>query len=172
MEYYIYVKGVKIPLTKKEVDAINQKVKLLFTDFNKKVGKCYYYISKNGYVYCEKDGDMEVDRDLFNVANYCNDRDLMELRALEETLNRLLWRESCKSGELNNKWNGKDHFYIYYDPKSDNFVIGNSSRRNKLGCVYFPTIQDASDALEEVVMPFIGDHPSLLNYYRKISKED
>lgn len=104
---------------------------------------------------------MDGDRGAFERANYCTDKAMMEQRALHETLNRLLWRYSEEHGG-DNEWNDKNiHWFI---SKSEQYGFTKSAcKYDKYnGVVYFKDAETAQSAIEEIVKPFMEQHPELV----------
>lgn len=124
-------------------------------------GDMYYQIASTGNVgKCPWDG-CEVDVNLAKVANCCKDKKLMEQRALYEVLNRLLWKASVESGELNNPWDG-DHLHYTIRFISGRFCV------EVLNCgkhfePYFASRKAAEEAIEYIIKPFIlEEHPDFV----------
>jgi len=87
----------------------------------------------------------------------------MEQRALHETLNRLLWRASVKAGELDNPWDeGHFHYKIMNKRAKDEWIVDYNSVWKTEACVYFPTMKSAEKALEEIIKPFMAEHPEFV----------
>lgn len=123
----------------------------------------YYSICSNGSVDSYANNSDFMDKRLFAIANACKDYSLMKQRALHETLNRLLWRASIIAGELDNEWNmNNNHYYIYYEVDSGTSRIGYNNGNHIQGICYFPTEESAEDAIENIVKPFMREHPDFV----------
>ena len=154
-ENYIVINGKRAKLTEEQLKALGIK-----TETNNKFSRVkreefFYAIDPDGYVGTVVEYNLPSDKKLFDVANYCTDKSLMEQRALHETLNRLLWRYSMEhkketsdnkkymievcAGEIDVSWS----FKIYTLP----------------GEVYFDTYEVAENAIKEIVDPFMSKHP-------------
>ena len=119
----------------------------------------YFFISSYGVVYKTNDDGINPDNFRFNIANYCRDKVLMEQRALHETLNRLLWRYSEMHGG-DAPWDGSHiHCMITYSIDKNKVDITSFWQKKMPGCVYFKDVTIAQAAIEEVVKPFLTDHP-------------
>lgn len=86
---------------------------------------------------------------------------MMKQRAMHETLNRLLWRYSEQHGG-DAEWNGENSHYSITindggEPASEWFV----SIRT-FGNVYFKDGETADQAIEDVVTPFLAEHPEFV----------
>ena len=124
------------------------------------MGDLYYYIASNGGVLKTGEALIEVDSDRYAVANYCTDKDLMEQRALHETLNRLLWRYSEQHGGDHQRNDVEvDHYLIYWDLLNYKWRVTSIAICKELGVVYFKDAQTAQNAIDEIVMPFVEAHP-------------
>ena len=157
MENYLMLNGKRIDLTAEQIETlVGKKEKDPFERVKK--GKNYYAIINNDTVYEYRDEDTEHDVGCHAVANYCTDRELMEQRALHETLNRLLWRYSMQNGgkEIENQLK----IAITYDRLLSKFrVVEMAESICYFGEVYFSSKRVANAAIEEIVKPFMEKHP-------------
>lgn len=118
----------------------------------------FYYIDYDGFVdaqtvYNEDDG-------MFEVANACKDDKLMEKRALNETLNRLMWRFSMQNGGRDIDWENEKHkFCVLKNNSTKGFFIGYNTFCNDLCTIYFINEETAERCIEEVIKPFLAEHP-------------
>ena len=150
MENYLMLNGKRIDLTAEQIETlVGKKEKDPFERDNE-----FFYIDYYGEVERERDDDTSLDVARYIVANYCTDRELMEQRALHETLNRLLWRYSMQHG-------GRDTrtiYFIYFNANGD-FWVDFSGDSKIEGTAYFATMETAKAAIEEIVKPFMEQHP-------------
>lgn len=160
MGNYIMLDGKKFEIGAELAEMLAQAVKKepeKRSPFDRQAGgDRYYYIEATGEVTAEEIYDLE----LFGVANYCADEELMEQRALHETLNRLLWRYSEQhGGDL--EWGPieMDHYSICRDTLNDRWTILVSATTKYPGVVYFKDKKTAQKAVEEIVEPFMRGHP-------------
>jgi hypothetical protein len=123
----------------------------------------YYYIGYRGHVVDSVDNEYP-NEDLvpYSNANYCRDEAMMKQRALHETLNRLLWRYSETHGG-DTSWETTDnfHYFICWGVVSGliaTFSVGAKAH----GVVYFKDKETARAAIEEVVKPFLKEHPEFV----------
>lgn len=131
--------------------------------FDIKVGEKYYTIFGNGKVDSYSLRNDTLDKELFDVANACKDIALMEQRALHEMLDRLLWRASIEAGESDNPWDySNPHYYIYYNIGTGKFAIDYCIPCSIQGVCYFPTEEAAQDAIDNIVRPFMAEHPDFV----------
>lgn len=165
MENYIMFEGKKIPLTDEQVKI------MLAIDMPKSKSpferadsyNTYFFINESGIVNEDFDDHCRDDDDLYLIANYCTNKALMIQRALHETLNRLLWRFSVENGELGNPWDGDHaHYELCYCRESKRFVAYPIRNYKVLGNIYFTTNEIAHRAIDEIVKPFMKDHPEFV----------
>ena len=111
------------------------------------------------------DSKLSIDDKIFSVGNYCRNKELMEQRALHETLSRLLWRYSVEhDGEI--ICYGLDWLYeISYNIRNHEFEVMWTSTRIDEGAVLFKKEETARNAIKEVIKPFLEEHPEF-DYFR------
>lgn len=125
----------------------------------------YYFVDVDGTVGEDKERLYEVDDAIYKVANYCTDKKLVKQRALHETLNRLLWRFSEENGGDENEWDGVAcHYYITFQDGigEKKLVVEWTSQWHHQGVVFFSSILAAERAIEEIVKPFMAEHPEFV----------
>jgi hypothetical protein len=181
MESYIVINGKKAPLTE-------DQLKMLGIETEKKnpLKRCeyherYYHIDCFGKVNEACEDKHKADVDLYEIANYCTDKNLLQQRAWHETLNRLLWRYSMEHdgdkidwnntndkidwNNTNDKidWNNTNEwkYYIYFNVADNKYAI-DFHRCIKGSEVYFHTEEIAENAIKEIVEPFMAEHPDFV----------
>ena len=118
MENYICINGKKAELTEEQLKALGIELpKVNPFERVKKTTPFYFITAKGKAEYGVELNDYHCS-ELYNVANYCTDKAIMEQRALHETLNRLLWRYAMEHG-------GTGIFEIAYDGIKDKFTVQN-----------------------------------------------
>lgn len=159
MENYLMFNGKRIDLTEEQVKTfMAEEKKNPFARAEK--GDKYFGINVDGTVGEDVEEEWYVDDCCFSVANYCTDKAMMEQRALHETLNRLLWRYSEEHGG-DGEWNGVDKHWMIN--RTDKNIMVNFSYRNKTnGAVHFKNHEAALSAIEEIVKPFMAQHPDFV----------
>lgn len=145
---------------KAEVKEQEEKI----TPFTRKYKEEYFYINYDGTIHTATDNRFSVDDNTFSVGNYCKNKELIEQRALYETLNRLLWRYSIEhDGEIVSY--GVDILWrIDYNIVDYDFCLVWAKTNITNGVVYFKTKETALQAIKEVIKPFLENHPKF-NYY-------
>ena len=166
MENYIVINGKKVELTEEQLKKLGIEVKEIeakYTPFEKEIGCDYYYIDSTGTLSASVDCNDKFDYDYYNVANYCKDSKIMEQRRLHETLNRLLWRFSMQNGGDEIDWENHTQrkYYIFYDSKYHGFHIGYMCVLNYF-VSYFISEEIAERAINEIIKPFIKEHPDFV----------
>ena len=160
-ENYIMLGGKKIPLT-------DEQVKLIQSDVSEKSpfdrvdeGKTYYYFNHSFDVYDNDENRLIYDDDCYRCANYCADENIMKQHALHMKLNNLLWRYSMTHGGDSIDWDdvSEAKFHIYYNVVADEFRCSEYSLLKYFGVVPFVSEETAEAAIEEIVKPFIAEHP-------------
>lgn len=127
--------------------------------FDRLENESYFFISSSGQVKVYQEHYDNSDYGHYLVGNYCHNKNLMEQRALRETLNRLLWRYSVEhDGEIVSY--GIDNLWrIEYNIVNHDFCLVWSLVNITDGVVYFKTEETAKRAIEEVIKPFLENHP-------------
>ena len=166
MKNYIMFEGKKIPLTDEQIEMLRgtkKPVEVKKNLFERAYDKGYYFIQYNGAVEYDFDRGSVGDDLCFAIANYCTDKKLMKQRALHETLNRLLWRFSMENGEGENKWDCEhSHWVIKYVHDSGVFCTSWTTVVHQAGAIYFSTDELACRAIEEIIKPFMKEHPEFV----------
>lgn len=155
MDNYLVVNGIKIELTEEQLKALGIKTNA----FSRKSNQIYYFIDEYGDVGFHHD-NTTWDATMYNIANYCTDKTLMEQRALHETLNRLLWRFSMEHDGEKIDWKDFNSlkYTIFYNHRTQKFKTNYSYWMN-FSQPYFLTEKIAKQAIEEIIKPFMKEHP-------------
>lgn len=146
----------------KESVAAQEWAKKTGNPFGAYEGLPYYYIDCLGGVCGAQDSRSGADSRLIAVANYCRDKEMMEQRALHETLDRLLWRYSEMHGG-DNSWATTDNrHHCIYMGVANGLSVTYFVAAKVQGVVYFKDEETAQSAIEEVVKPFLAEHPEFM----------
>ena len=163
MENYIVINGKKAELTEEQLKALGIATEKK-NPFKRQSSKTpIYYISNKGQIEIGvelKDFHCNM---LYDVANYCTDRNLLQQRAWHETLNRLLWRYSMEHDGDKINWSdyNKWKYIICYNGESHRFEV-DMYRHLHFNSVWFYTKEIAESAIEEIVQPFMKEHPDFI----------
>ena len=121
-------------------------------------------ITETGNIFYNCDTYAGYIDDLFDTANYCTDKDIIMQRAMHEKLNRLLWRFSMENDGDKIDWKDfkKSKWFIFLDKLRDELLVSDYTYTNLYGVIFFYTKTIAEKALDEIVKPFIKEHPDFV----------
>ena len=161
-ENYIVINGKRAELTEEQMRVLGIEVKK--NPFDRvSVDDRYYYTIVSGDVLRRVDINDRTDRGLYNAINYFNDKAFAEQVALHQLLYRKLLKFAYDNGfEDTAKWDGNNsHWVIRYN---DNLNKFDSYCQNsyKAQDVYFSSEEGTMRAIEEVVGPFVKEHPEFV----------
>ena len=158
MENYICINGKKAELTEEQLKALGIEIRKK-NPFKRVSNKTpFYYITNKGMVeYGVELRDFHCNH-LYDVANYCIDKALMEQRALHETLNRLLWRYSMEHDGDKIKYLSE----VYEIKRAGDEFIAIYTAHTMLGRIAFYNREIAENAIKEIVEPFMKKHPDFV----------
>lgn len=165
MTDYIYIHGRNIELTEEQVNQLIDMFDIeppIPESFKRAPeGDTYFYLDDRGRVFGRMEEGVLSDTDRYAVANYCRIKSVMEQRALQETLNRELWRYSMEHDGDKIDWSDdtQNKYYVYYEHTLHILTVGNRHNLQYLSCVYFYSAEIAESAIEEIVKPFLRAHP-------------
>lgn len=156
------IDGRRIELTDAQVEELLKGKEENRFD-RRKANQRYYSISHQGKIVEEYEHETVIDLNLYNVANYCADKKLMEQRALHEILDRLLWRFSMENDGDKIDWDNEHSlkYYIFFNNKGKRFVI-DSNQYNQHDGIYFYSRKIAERAIEEIIKPFMKEYPEFV----------
>ena len=160
-ENYIVINGKKAELTVEQIKALGIEVrKNPFDRAGKYEG--YYCIKETGEIYTYYDDRGSFDNVLYAESNYFNDKDFANQVALHQLLYRKLLKYAHENDCEDREWGTKhEHWRIYYDTDSDTFDVDVNDMFKYQG-VYFLTRKGAKRAIEEVIKPFMKEHPEFM----------
>jgi spore coat polysaccharide biosynthesis protein SpsF (cytidylyltransferase family) len=161
MENYIVINGRKAELTPEQLKALGIVTETKSPFKRVERNGTYYAIAGTGMIDEYIDYNFEAGKNYYNVANYCTDREIMEQRALHETLNRLLWRYSMEHGGREIDWsNGSENkYYVYYNSKLGKWYANYITFCYEVCTPHFHTKEIAENAIKEIIEPFMEQHP-------------
>lgn len=163
-ENYIVINGKKIELTEEQLKQFGieteKKRKNPFEIVER--GEDYFYVNRYGDINNSRQDDDFKDNCLFQAANYFNDESFAEQVALHQLLYRKLLKFAYDNGCGDVEWNSRyAHWLIYYNTNNGKFYVGGNDTFKYQG-VYFSTRRGAECAIEEVVKPFMKEHPDFV----------
>ena len=164
-ENYIVINGKKIELTEEQLKQLGiESEKKRKNPFERVAeGKTYYHITRTGKIdnFCEC-GD-SVDDALKRASNYFNDESFASQVALHQLLYRKLLEFAYKNdGEDVKEWDGSNERWTIRYGSNLNKFFAYSQERYKAPDVYFSSEKVAERAIEEVVEPFMKEHPEFV----------
>ena len=164
-ENYIVINGKKIELTEEQLKQLGiESEKKRKNPFERveRYAKCYCINSSN-IVESSLDTHAVVDNNRYEAANYFNDKQFAEQVALHQLLYRKLLKFAYDNGfEDTAEWDGENcHWLIEYVCTTKDFIV-----RPHYDCksqdVYFSSDEGAKRAGNEVIMPFMKEHPEFV----------
>lgn len=165
MENYIMINGKKIELTQDQVaqlcadDTLN-KTPVRFNPAERKGNHLYYAANPTGVSDAGIDALGSVDDMLYGCANYWNDKTFAEYVALNMLLYRKLLQYAYMNDLVDDKpWDGSTPHAFIAQYIAGQFAIGYIWTTKSPCTVYFKSGVAAKMALENVVQPFIAEHP-------------
>lgn len=161
-ENYLVINGKKMDLTEEQLKQLGIKVRK--NPFEKVGnGRTYWCIKETGEIYSYWDNGGSLDNILYAESNYFTDEAIAKQVALHQLLYRKLLKFAYENEfEDTQEWNKTNcHYYISYNIDEGRFyadVTGNFKHND----VWFCSRKSAKRAIEEVVEPFIEEHPEFL----------
>ncbi len=161
MENYIMVNGVKTPITDGELETLARIHIIKSPSFERvPVGQVYYSISETGSVVEHTEIGDKNDDARYAAGNYSANKTLLENRAARETLYRLLWRFAAEHGSFEKDWTEEhDHTSVHYNHASRSYGYNTVICCEQLGGAYFNERGLARRAIDEIIKPFMTQHP-------------
>lgn len=162
MENYLMLNGKRIDLTEEQIRTLGFEVKKDY--FKRNVDGEYFFITPQGNVTNEFESNGCIASECrYKVGNYCTNEEMMKQRALHETLDRLLWRFSMQNEGDKIDWGCRksSKYYIFYDCYLHEFKI-DCKQWSKNKIIYFNTEEIACRAIDEIVKPFMEQHPEFV----------
>ena len=163
------MKEIKLTIDGKEVRLTEEQLKALGTKVRKnpferaKYHDLYYYVHEDNDVWSDTDLCADADNRRYDVANYFNEEVFAHQVALHQLLYRKLLKFAYDNEFEDEEWNGTNmHAYIIYNFTRKDYDIRWTRNEKEPGTVYFKTPTRATAALNEVVMPFVKEHPEFV----------
>lgn len=171
MENYIMINGKKIVLTQDQVAQLcsddgpvkaptEAPVKERFNPAERKGGQRYYAASPTGVTDAGTDSLGSVDDTLYGCANYWTDKTFAKHVSLSMLLYRKLLQYAYVSDLVDDKpWDGETEHIFIAQHVAGRFMTS-YTRNGKRPCtVYFKNEAAANKAIEQVLEPFMEEHP-------------
>lgn len=164
------MKEIKLTIDGKEVLLTEEQLKALGIETRKnpfarvEEGCNYYRIAQTGRVGSFEENFDVIDNSIYEAANYFNDESFAKQIALHQLLYRKLLKFVYDNKyEDNQIWggNGIEHWTIRYNFEDRSFEP-DWSAEYKCGGVYFSDREGVKRAINEVVEPFMKEHPDFV----------
>lgn len=166
------MKEIKLTIDGKEVQLTDEQLRMLGIETEKKrknpferVAKTemYCYIDSFDEVNCVTDDADHYDDMSFKCSNYFNDEQFAKQVALHQLLYRKLLKFAYDNECEDKEWDGTNiHVYIIYNSTKKDYDTRWTRDEKEPGTVYFKSTAWATAALNEVVMPFVKEHPEFV----------
>lgn len=162
MNNYAMINGKRIELTDEQVKTLGIETKT--NPFNRMgLGSYCYAPNLDGTARTfTEDNSMSVNH-MYRNCNYFNDKSFAEQVALHQLLYRKLLKFAYDNECYDTaEWDGTNyHWTIRYNENHNKFE-SYCQNRHKARDVYFSSEKGASRAIEEVVEPFMKEHPEFV----------
>ena len=163
MENYIVINGKKAELTIEQLKALGIEVEK-HNPFTRELrtGDVIYCISECGELGVNYNANSTHSDMIYSVANYCTDRDIMQQRAYNETLSRLLWRYSMEHDGDKIDWSKgtrQRKYKILHSLDANMFNVSWVYNCENIFTPYFISQGVAEAAIKEIIKPFMEAHP-------------
>ena len=166
MDNYIVINGKKAELTDKQLRqlGINVEVKKE-TPFTRHPDKPYWSINAMNVVTSQKERNDSFDNSTYEVVNHFNEYKFAEQVALHQLLYRKLLKYAYENDAFANDWTDLNSrkFFLSMDVSKNNKLYVDWNYKIKHDCsVYFNSSKVAEQAIEDVVKPFMKEHPEFV----------
>ena len=161
-ENYIVINGKRAELTKEQLKTLGVEVRK--NPFERcAAGEKYVTILGDDAIREFFDNNDLCDNGVYNAVNYFNNEQFARQVALHQLLYRKLLKFAYDNGfEDNQAWNKTNcHYYICYNIDEGRFyadVTGNFKHND----VWFCSRASVNRAIDEVVKPFMEEHPEFV----------
>lgn len=158
---YAVINGKRVELTDEQVKALGIERKNPFERVAD--GDPYYYIATDSYIHSVHENYNQCNYDAYYSVNYFNDKDFANQVALHQLLYRKLLKFAYDNGlEDDQPWDcDNKHYHVYYSHAYKIFTT-ELNYEGKHSGVYFPSSEAATRAIDEVIKPFMEEHPDFV----------
>lgn len=167
MENYIVINGKKAELTEEQLKQLGIEVEEKRNNpFKRHSNERYWFINTMGASVGSHDNNNNFDNDMYNKINYFNDYKFAKQVALHQLLYRKLLKYAWDNeAEDYDEWDNdhKLHYYIIRDKRyHDRYVVTYSDYLKDSSTAYFSKKGVAENAIEDIVKPFMKEHPEFV----------
>lgn len=161
MDNYIVINGKKAELTEEQLKKLGIEPKRK-NPFDRVECEEEYFRAANGQVLSSYELNSNANSAHLSILNYFNDKDFANQLSLHELLNRKLLKYAWDNEAEDGEWDGdREHYYIYRQVVCRCFDVS-SAVNFKRQEVYFSKREIAKQAIEDVVKPFVAEHPEFV----------
>ena len=162
---YIVINGKRLDLTEEQLKALGITPEKKRKNPFERVAEdeVYFQIGIDGDVFSLYECGTTSDEESVLCVNYFNDEAFAKQVSLHQLLYRKLLKYAYDNEFEDEEWDGtKMHAYIIYNFTRKDYDIRWTRNEKEPGTVYFKTSTRATAALNEVVMPFVKEHPEFV----------
>lgn len=158
---YVVINGKRFELTEEQVKILEIKRKNPFERVNN--GEAYYCVRADGYISRYTNVNDCADRMMYDAANYFNDEQFAKQVALHQRLYRKLLKFAYDNGfEDTAEWDSSNQHWLIRCACDTGALIIGVDYDYKSQNVYFSSDEGAKRAGNEVVIPFMKEHPEFV----------
>lgn len=166
------MKEIKLTIDGKEIQLTDEQLKMLGIEPEKKrknpfervaEDEVYFKIGIDGDVFSLYEDRTTSDEEAVLCVNYFNDEVFAKQVSLHQLLYRKLLKYSYDNECTDKEWDGTNvHVYIIYNSTKKDYNTRWTRDEKEPGTVYFKSTAWATAALNEVVKPFVKEHPEFV----------
>ena len=166
------MKEIKLTIDGKEIQLTEEQLRMLGIEPEKKrknpfkrvaEDEVYFQIGIDGDVFSLYEDRTTSDEEAVLCVNYFNDEAFAKQVSLRQLLYRKLLKFAYDNECTDKEWDGTNvHVYIIYNSTKKDYDTRWTRDEKEPGTVYFKSTAWATAALNEVVMPFIKEHPDFV----------
>ena len=160
-EIKLMIDGKEVALTKEQIEALGIDVYDGCVCDRADDCEMFWFVSST----CEATADHEegycVDDELFKSGNYYRSGSYAKQVALHQKLNNLLRRFSEQHGG-DSEWDGCNQHWSVCGIPNGTVITSFAQNVKEVHSVYFKSQNIAESAIEEVVKPFMAEHPEFV----------
>lgn len=165
------MREVKLTIDGKDVQLADEQREALYREYHRvdnpfdrvPISYNYFYIDSRGTVFSFPESNDSVDGMHYDAINYFNDEKFANQVALHQLLYRKLLKFAYDNKVIDTgEWNGEnEHWAIRYNSYRNEFRLYYQDGY-KAHEVYFSSEEGAKRAINEVVEPFMKEHPEFV----------
>ena len=158
MDNYIMIGGKRIDLTPEQVEKLTEKPER--DNFDRVKGDSYFFMDDYLETQSHYEAFDNADDCLYGIGNYHKAKETMQQWALKVQLMLLLLRFQEQNGG-DAEWDGEKKHFRMAHCKSVNCIERIRAYQSPVE-IYFKDSETAERAYEEVVKPFLAQHPEFV----------